>query len=151
MHSGRNIPLWAVMLFFIMPSVRHQGEFAKCDGPPNNNAADPAPSPAAPGAETGLDNTTSKPARMRDDIRLQRWWFTMGWGLVLIVVFLAGAGAIVVFSRRFRDYLKPNASSPTPNEDVWAMHVDPPTDEDAFGEFEIGDDENDDEGGFKEP
>lgn len=91
---------------------------------------------------------TSKPARLHDDPRVQRWWFTMGWGVVLIVAFLAGSMAIILFSRRFKTLLKPNRSGPTPSSDVWAMHIPPPIDEEVFEEFENrSDEENGDDMG----
>lgn len=70
--------------------------------------------------------------------RTQRWWFTMGWGLLILVTFFTGATAIIIFSRRFRDFLRSESATPTPSEDLWAMHKPPPIDENVFEEFEKG-------------
>ncbi|MCG8407342.1 MAG: hypothetical protein MI923_19260 [Phycisphaerales bacterium] len=83
-----------------------------------------------PSAETTLkaqfrgnsDGTTSRPATMNDDPRVRAWWQVMGWGLLLIVIAITCSAAIIIFSRRFKKYLTGGASTPTPSDDVWAMH-----------------------------
>lgn len=42
-----------------------------------------------------------------------------------MIVFLVASIAIVLFSRRFRQYLSGKKGDPTPTEDVWAMHKAP--------------------------
>ncbi|MBX3396438.1 MAG: hypothetical protein KF841_13830 [Phycisphaerae bacterium] len=81
--------------------------------------------------------------RFQDDRRVQHWWFTMGWGFLILVTFFAGATAIIVFSRRFRTLLRSEAAPPTPSEDLWAMHKTPPIDENVFEEFETRHDAED--------
>lgn len=65
---------------------------------------------------------TSQPVRSRPQPHLARWWQSIGWGVLLLVILVASASAIVVFSRRYRKYLRPESREPTPSDDVWAMH-----------------------------
>ncbi len=77
---------------------------------------------------TAQEPTTSgpaatQPARLADDPRLLRWWHTMFWTLIILVVFVSGAIAIIVFSRRYRQYLSQTTRhEKTEFVDVWKMH-----------------------------
>lgn len=81
---------------------------------------------------------TSQPVPSRPQPHLARWWQSIGWGVLLLVILVASVSAIVVFSRRYTTYLRPESREPTPSDDVWAMHKltesqdpDHETDEDA--------------------
>lgn len=64
--------------------------------------------------------TTSAAA---DDPRLAWLSNTLLWGSVILLVGFVSAGAILVFSRRFRSYLQAGThNTPTPNEDAWSLH-----------------------------
>jgi hypothetical protein len=53
---------------------------------------------------------------------VRRWSETLLWLSVLLLVLFFSAGAIIVFSRRFRAYVLVGRGSPTPCTDVWSMH-----------------------------
>lgn len=72
---------------------------------------------AAPGS-----SATTQPTTLRDDPRYRRWQTALTWGLIILITFVTGAAAIVVFSRRFRRWIGREKKKPTPDEDVWAMH-----------------------------
>ena len=40
----------------------------------------------------------------------------------MLVILVASVSAIIVFSRRFAKYLRPESTEPTPSDDVWTMH-----------------------------
>ena len=63
------------------------------------------------------------------DARVMRWSSVFFLGVLLLLIFLVAAGVIIHFSRRYRQYLLRQKSTPTPSEDVWAMHR-APTDND---------------------
>lgn len=95
-------------------------------------AAEPASTPESrptlsDGAGTGTATTapTTQPPRLRDDVRYRRLWSTTFWSGAILVVFLVASITIVIFSRRFRQYLSGKKGAPTPIEDVWAMHKAP--------------------------
>lgn len=90
------------------------------------------------------DETESTAAAMLKDRRVRRWWFTMGWGLFIIAAFLAGASAIIIFSRRFQSLVGREPPEPTNCEDAWSMHVTPPIDDVPADPREyLGDDNGD--------
>jgi len=128
----------SALLILIFPSL------AFAEAPPAGNA--PVATRAIDAGESNgacilAQATTSRPEKMLEDARVRRWWLTMGWGLVIIVAFFAGAGAIVVFSRRYQAYLQRKRSSPTVVDDVWAMHVAPDPDDvldDGVGDSDGG-------------
>lgn len=62
-----------------------------------------------------------------DDPRVAGWLQTLFWCAVLLLILVVAAGAIVVFSRRFRTYLLPGDRKPTPDADAWSMHRLPST------------------------
>lgn len=77
---------------------------------------------AADGA-TADGSTATQPARMADDPRLYRLGHTVLWSLVLLLVFISAAIAIIVFSRRYRQYLSQSTQhEKTEYVDVWKLH-----------------------------
>lgn len=66
--------------------------------------------------------TTSRSSESQDDPRTKAWWMAIGWGTVLLVLLITCSAAIIIFSRRYKTYLVHGERTPTPNEDVWAMH-----------------------------
>lgn len=53
---------------------------------------------------------------------ITRWWQSIGLGILLLVILATSVCAILVFSRRFKEYLKSESREPTPSDDVWPMH-----------------------------
>ncbi|MFQ5502440.1 MAG: hypothetical protein ACE5EQ_09095 [Phycisphaerae bacterium] len=84
--------------------------------------------------------SATQPTAIRDDPRVQSWGRAMVWGGVLVLVFIVGTWAIIVFTRRYLQFLNRESSEPTPVVDVWSMHRLPPetdlesTDDDKPGE-----------------
>jgi len=73
-----------------------------------------------------LADATTKAATEQQRNEAARFSETLLWSLVVLVAFFFAAGAIVVFSRRFRTYLTGGRrSDPTPSDDVWQMHKPP--------------------------
>ena len=66
--------------------------------------------------------TTGPAAALAHDPRMAMWRLLFFWGVILLLVFLVGAGVIIRFSKRFRTLILSDPSPPTSNEDVWAMH-----------------------------
>ncbi len=77
---------------------------------------------AQSGSAPTNSEATSQPVLSRPQPHLARWWQSIGWGMLLLIILTASASAIVVFSRRFRKYLRPESREPTPSGDVWTMH-----------------------------
>jgi len=71
---------------------------------------------------TADEIAATQPAKTKPPLKLIRWWQSIGWGVFLLVILTASAGAIIVFSRRFRAFLTRQAGPPTPSNDVWSMH-----------------------------
>ncbi|MFH1418849.1 MAG: hypothetical protein ABII12_11270 [Planctomycetota bacterium] len=71
-------------------------------------------------------SATTRPVRLIDDTRVSNWWRSFVWAMVLVLVFVFGSLAIMVFSRRFRVYLTGRPREHTPCDDVWQMHKLPP-------------------------
>ncbi|HVP11770.1 MAG TPA: hypothetical protein VMV94_11355 [Phycisphaerae bacterium] len=92
-------------------------------------------------AEGQPSSVTSRPAKLMQDRRVKRWMKAFAWSTVLLLIFAFGAIALVVFSRRFKDYLIRPARKPTEYVDVWQMHKLPP---DMDGS-KAGDQEGDDD------
>ena len=67
-------------------------------------------------------DVTSQSVRSRPEPHLARWWQSIGWGILLLVILVASASAVVVFSRRYGKYLRSESRKPTPIDDVWTMH-----------------------------
>jgi len=83
--------------------------------------------------------TATRPASVRDDPRVQSWGRAMVWGVVLVLVFIVGTWAIIVFTRRYLQFLNRESSEPTAVDDVWSMHRLPPeTDLEATDDSETG-------------
>jgi hypothetical protein len=56
------------------------------------------------------------------DARMVQWTTALFLGIILLLIFVVAAVAIVHFSRRYRQFLLRQKSSPTPSDDVWEMH-----------------------------
>ncbi len=69
---------------------------------------------------------TTRPTLLIDDAQARNWWRSFVWAMVLVLVFVFGSMAIIVFSRRFRAYLTGSPQKPTSCDDVWRMHKLPP-------------------------
>jgi hypothetical protein len=95
---------------------------------PPATPATPAPVASAPavGPSAQSPSPTSRPAKLMQDRRVKRWAKAFSWTAVILLVFAFGAAAIVVFSRRFRDYLIRPSRKPTEYVDVWKLHKLPP-------------------------
>ncbi len=70
--------------------------------------------------------TSSRPARLKDDPRMKTWGQMLLWGMILLLILLVGSLAIVISLRHFKASLADGRSEPTPVDDVWAMHRLPP-------------------------
>ena len=67
---------------------------------------------------------------IKDDPRIKRWRITLLYGAILLIVFITAATAIIVFSRRWRQWIRGGRKAgPTNADDVWAMHHLPDADE----------------------
>lgn len=94
------------------------------DAPPESNVgvAPKSLDKAADGAKAGGPAAT-QPARMADDPRLKRLGHTVLWSVVLLLVFISAAIVIIVFSRRYRQYLSQSTRhDKTEYVDVWKLH-----------------------------
>jgi hypothetical protein len=99
-------------------------------------ALQPTPAPAqAPAAGSrgaaGHATAAAMPAAARPSkAKVRALYAAVVYSLILFIILLAGALAIIRFSRRFRAYVGRSERKPTQNADVWAMHVPPPADPD---------------------
>ena len=96
---------------------------------PVDRAAEDGGVTASPGSnrpEPATSAATTRPVRLIDDAQVSNWWRSFVWAMVLVLVFVFGSLAIIVFSRRFRAYLTGRPQEHTPCDDVWQMHKLPP-------------------------
>jgi len=83
------------------------------------------------GSLAQIDAAESNAAEIKDDPRIKRWRLTLMYGALLLIIFITAAAAIIVFSRRWRQWIRGGRKTgPTDATDVWAMHRDPEVDED---------------------
>ncbi len=69
---------------------------------------------------------------IKNDPRVKRWRLSLMYGALLLVIFITAAVAIIVFSRRWRQWIRGGRKTgPTDAADVWAMHQMPDDDLDA--------------------
>lgn len=78
--------------------------------------------PTSAGVPTTTAVPAIQPASIQDDPRIRAWGRVMLWGIVLVLIFLVGMTAIIIFSRRYMDYLNRTPHEPTSTDDVWSMH-----------------------------
>jgi|GEM_PF-2648912 len=84
-----------------------------------------------------IDAPDSNATDIKDDPRVKRWRLTLLYGALLVVIFITAAAAIIVFSRRWRQWIRGGRKTgPTDATDVWAMHRDPEVDEDDSSDEE---------------
>ena len=68
---------------------------------------------------------------IKNDPRVKRWRLSLMYGALLLVIFITAAAAIIVFSRRWRQWVRGGRKTgPTDAADVWAMHQTPDDDTD---------------------
>ena len=81
-------------------------------------------------AAAQVDATESNATDIEDDPRVKRWRLTLMYGALLLLIFITAAVAIIVFSRRWRQWIRGGRKTgPTDATDVWAMHREPEGDE----------------------
>jgi hypothetical protein len=77
---------------------------------------------AADDSASGSPVPTSRPAKLMQDRRVKRWAKAFSWTTILLLIFVVAAIAIVVFSRRFKEYLIRPKAKPTEYVDAWQMY-----------------------------
>jgi hypothetical protein len=96
---------------------------------PSTAPTAPASNPSFARSDDGtapFRSATSRPAKLMQDRRVKRWAKVFSWTVVLLLIFAFGAIALVIFSRRFKDYIIRPAEKPTQYVDVWQLHKLPP-------------------------
>ena len=77
------------------------------------------------------DSADSNSGDIKNDPRVKRWRLSLMYGALLLVIFITAAAAIIVFSRRWRQWVRGGRKTgPTDAADVWAMHQTPDDDSD---------------------
>lgn len=75
---------------------------------------------------TQVDSADSNSGDIKNDPRVRRWRLSLMYGALLLVIFITAAAAIIVFSRRWRQWVRGGRKTgPTDAADVWAMHQTP--------------------------
>lgn len=74
------------------------------------------------GGDTSATTAPTRPMELARDQRMVTWRIIFFWSIVLLIVFVVGAGVIIRFSERFKSFIIRGERRPTPTEDVWAMH-----------------------------
>jgi len=78
-----------------------------------------------------VDSADSNSGGIKNDPRVKRWRLSLMYGALLLVIFITAAAAIIVFSRRWRQWVRGGRKTgPTDAADVWAMHQTPDDDTD---------------------
>ena len=91
--------------------------------------ATPEQTATAPGETAAGAPEQPTPAKPTEKVgALKSFLFVL---LVLVIVFAVASYAIVIFGRRYREYLAREPAEPTADEDVWHFHR-PPDDPDEL-------------------